>query len=101
MSALRIAGVLSVAMLLAACGDEAPTTVVSSSAQAAKVASAKPSAVAATAAAPTATGDAMADALGDDVPTPADFEEEAASDIHPDNAEAELAGIEKELAQDQ
>jgi hypothetical protein len=102
MSALKItllASVATFAVALAACGDEAPTAA-SGSAQAVKSApamSAKPSATTAMTTAPTATA-ATADA--DDVPTPADFEDEATADIHPANAETELAALEKEIAED-
>jgi hypothetical protein len=85
------------ALLLAACGGEAE--------QAAPVASgaAKPATTASTAAkvassAPNATATAAV-AADDDVPTEADFEEEAAA-ITDESSDAELDALAKEIASD-
>lgn len=79
---------------LAAC-DEQATPASSASAQAATTA--KPVTTVASTTRPATTTQPAA-IKDDDIPTTADYEIEAAADIHPANADAELAALEKEIA---
>ncbi len=99
MNTVKLIALSALSLALFACGDEAPTAQPAGSTSAAKAkpaASAQKSAAVATTA--TATATAAADA--DDLPTVADFEDEADSQIDSANYEAELSSLEKELAED-
>lgn len=96
MNTVKLIALSALSLALFACGDEAPTTQPAGSTSAAK---AKPSASAAKSAAVATTATATA-ASDDDLPTVADFEDEADSQIDSANYESELSSIEKELAED-
>lgn len=81
--------------VLAGCDDDKKDA----SAQGTTTAAAKPPVTAAAATTTSAAATTAAVAATDDIPSEADFEEQAEKDITADNLEAELAKLEKEVGQ--
>ena len=84
-------------LLFAACDKKPETSTAPTSTPSA--ASAAPSAAptASASAAPSGSSPTVTASADDDIPTEEDFEDEAEKDIGPDNLEAELAKLEKEV----
>ena len=90
----RIFLALAFSLLFAACDKKSDTATPTTSTAATAPSSSAPTVATGSAA---SSGQTATSTPDDDIPTEEDFEDEAEKDVNPDNLEAELAKLEKEV----